>query len=173
MVLLGSIATAAPPVTAQSLGDVARQEESRRATAKKSTRVFTNASLAADAKSAPPAVAAPAPAPAGGYVSKSTGQTVSMDEIIARSQERLAIDRKHMDENYWRRNAAGLRAQIDKAQSQVEGLSADVERTPSQQILAARALERAEKVLADLQERWRKLEESAHYAKAPKAWLEP
>ena len=158
-----------------SLGDLARQTEISRQTAPKASKSYTTADLVPDPRS----VAAPTPdsvaetAPAGGFMSVSAGRLLTAEEIIARSQAKVDNTRKHMDERFWRANADGLRSQLEMAQKEVDTLSAPAERSAPQQVLRDKRLAKAEKILQDLQERWRKLEDSAHYSNVPKAWLEP
>ncbi|OFW45209.1 MAG: hypothetical protein A3J29_10995 [Acidobacteria bacterium RIFCSPLOWO2_12_FULL_67_14b] len=171
------VISTALPAFAQtpSLGDLAKRVEADRATARRASKAYTNADLIADPDAAAvPAPPSPSDAPAtGAYMSISAGRMLSAEEIIARSEARIAANRQHMDEGYWRLSAASLRSQLERAKTEVDLLSTPVERSPQQQALTDKALARAQKVLADLQERWRKFEDSAHYATVPKAWLEP
>jgi hypothetical protein len=169
LVPVAALAQATP-----SIGEVAKQSAEQRAAGKPATKVYTNADLVRDPRdAASPAATGEAPA-AGGYISKSTGKALSAEEIIANSQEKLRRDSAKMDESYWRRQAASLTAELERARKDVDVLAtAPIPRTVVMQQIAARELEKARKVLADLEHRWTRLEESARYANAPKAWLEP
>ena len=162
-------------VSAQSeptIGEVARRNAERQRTTKPATRVYSNADL----KPVPDRSSSTATAdvPAGGYISKSTGEAVSAEEIVARSQEKLARNNANMGESFWRREAASLRSELERARREVDTLStAPKPQTIAMQRIAGRELEKWQRVLAGLEQRWERLEDSAHYANVPKAWLEP
>lgn len=171
MIAAASVASAQSSPT---IGEVAQQNAERQRTAKAATKVYTNADL----KPVPgvsTSIAPPADVPvAGGYVSKSSGKAVSAEEIIANSREKLSRDNANMGESYWRRQAAGVRSELEHARQEVETLStAPRPQSVAMQRIAARELEKWQRVLADLEQRWERLEDSAHYANVPKAWLEP
>lgn len=164
-------AATAAAQSAPSLAEIARRTEAQRAAGKPASKVYTNASLSPVAEVTVTAATAP---PAVGFVSKSTGQVLSAEEIIANSQAQIAVDRQHMGESHWRTRAVGVRADRDRARQRVSDLeSAPPARTPGLRQAAVRELERARATLATAERRWAELEESARYANVPKAWLEP
>ena len=71
------------------------------------------------------------------------------------------------------RQATGLRAELERVRREVDTLSAPKAQSVAMQRITARELEKWRRALADLETRWTRLEESAHYASVPKAWLEP
>jgi hypothetical protein len=173
----GLVTLAAASAEAQSspaLADIARRTAATRAAAPPAARVYSNTDLTPDPRSpqqpeSPPAAGAPT-----GSVSRSSGESSTAEPIVTDSEQDLAGDRTHMDEGYWRREAAGVRSQLDTAQERVDVLAtAPTPRTVAMQRIAERELVRARKVLADLAQRWARLKESAHDADVPTAWIEP
>ena len=167
-------AAVASAQSSPTIGEVAKQNAERQRTAQAATRIYTNADLkpvAEAATSSAPAAESPA---AGGYISKSTGTMASPEEIIANSQQKLARNAVNMGEAYWRRQAASLRSELERARREVDTLAtAPKPRTVALQRIAAHELEKWQRVLVDLEKRWTALEDSAHYANVPKTWLEP
>ena len=123
-VLSASIGTSAqqPQQTAAPLGDLARQAEAAKVTAKKANKTYTNANLSGDLRSEP--TPAPAAAPPSAFVSKSLGKVVPFEEMVARSEQKVEQDVKdQQQEGTWRMRATSLRKQIDDMQSRVTTLS--------------------------------------------------
>ncbi|MDP2389074.1 MAG: hypothetical protein Q8N52_02005, partial [Acidobacteriota bacterium] len=67
------------PAYSQSLGEVARQEEARRASAAKAVKTWSNADLGPSEITPPPGAAAVESC----YVSKSKGRCVSPEELVS------------------------------------------------------------------------------------------
>jgi hypothetical protein len=113
------VVTGARSASPQSLGDLARRDEERRKQAATSDRVYTNDSL--EAAGAPPAPVTPAATPAaaapGAQVEKdsTTGQTSVKPPTQAREKR---------DEQYWRKLFMDLRANVARANADL-----DAERT--------------------------------------------
>lgn len=159
--------------TQPSLGEVARQTEARRSAVTRAAKIFTNADLKGEPMAAEPSNEAAA-APAGGYVSKSTGQPVSADEMVEASLKKLEIGQAKMDERYWRREAESLRLQLESAREKAASYQgAPAAPSVALQRVAAKQRAQAEEALAQLEKRWTALEESARYAQVPPAWLQP
>lgn len=161
----------AAPVFAQSLGDVARQEEARRATAKKATKSFSNADLS-PAEVTSQSNAAPGE---GCYMSRSQGRCVTAAELLANSASTTggADTAKEAD---WRQRAETIRKQIAKAQSELDAVSA----TPSAQSrqggergAASRLEELQRSALKGAERQWEKLEKAAEREGVPAEWLYP
>ena len=130
--------SAAAPVRARSLGDVARQEEARRATAKKATKSFSNADLK-PSEIAPPSGGAPAGESC--YMSISKNRCVSAEELLASTSENIAGAERAKQEPNWRRQAATIRDRLNKAQQEVDTLSSnasDQARSPGERGAAQR-----------------------------------
>jgi hypothetical protein len=167
---------------AQSLGDVARQEQARRKTVKHPGKVYTNESLrpteppASDAPVSPAASADSAP-PAG-----------TPAEAQPRDEDKPAADDQKKDEAYWKDRLAQARTALDRAktfaealQSRINGLTADfsARSDPAQRAVIERDRQKAvaeldrvnqeikdnTKAIADIQEEGRK-------ANVPAAWYQ-
>jgi hypothetical protein len=97
---------------AQSLGDVARQEEARRKAVTSAGKVYTNDSLRADGSQ--PA-AAPAPAPA-----------TDKNAPPAPAQPTPAAQDEKKDEKYWRGRVAKERDALNRSQTFAEALQSRI-----------------------------------------------
>jgi hypothetical protein len=168
---------AAAPMSAQSLADVARQEEARRATTK-SVKSFSNADLKPGEVVSPAAAAAPALAPAasaepaGCYMSVSQGRCISADEMLARMKQ----SEQARFEATWRTRAARIRALATRLQADLNAygtIVADDRRLESEREAAARKLVATTSAMRDQEALWNALEKEAAIAELPRAWLEP
>ena len=127
---------AAPPLTAQSLADVARAEEARRGAVKGKVKVYTNETLrGADGGEAPAAPAPPAPAatpadastpapgatPAGGPAAK---PATPQGAKPAASAAETAKDAR--DEKYWRDRLASARDALNRSQTFADALQSQI-----------------------------------------------
>lgn len=125
IVIVGALAVLASSASAQSLGDVARQEEARRAAVKAAARakVLTNASLTADpnAGATAPVVAVPA-SPAASVVAPASATTANAS-VAAVTAATPADAKPKEDQASWRRRAADLRARVEKAQKAVDSFT--------------------------------------------------
>jgi len=164
---------------AQSLGDIAAQEEARRKAVTSSGKVYTNESLRPDGAQAVPA-AAPATTGAG----KSDAKTADSAKTPATG---AAADDSKKDEKYWRKRLADERDQLSRAQtfvealqSRINGLSADfsAKDDPFQrnQISADRQkalaeLDRVRKEIGDHTKAIADIQEEGRKAGVPAAWL--
>ena len=160
---------------AQSLADVARQEEARRKAIKQPARVYTNDDLkryqplstlpAAEPAPPPPQAAPPAPKP----------------------PEPAAPQEPVKDEAYWRARVGDVRTRIDRAQLQIDALQTQanslyadfVNRDDPVQRLQLEArrqkvlaeLDRTKTELVELQKAAADIEEEARRAGVPPGWL--
>ena len=164
---------------AQSLGDVAAQEEARRKAVTSSGKVYTNENLRPDGAKAVPA-AAPAAAGAGTSDAKATDSAKT-------PATGAAADDPKKDEKYWRKRLADERDQLSRAQtfvealqSRINGLSADfsAKDDPIQrnQISADRQkalaeLDRVRKEIDDHTKAIADIREEGRKAGVPAAWL--
>ena len=120
---LGLASAMAATVTAQSLGDIAKQEEARRKAVKTPSKVLTNDSL----RSVPTPVSAPAPAAAASpAASAPPGAPAAAD-----AKAKPPVDRK-AEEAAWRQRIQGARDSLQRSQmfaealqSRINGLTAD------------------------------------------------
>ena len=94
-ILLSGVVAVSRPVLAQSLGDVARQEEERRKDVKSTSKVYTNKDLgtprtsSGDSSDAPKASADPAAPAPGGSASKEAAKddTPAKDPVLVVAYE--------------------------------------------------------------------------------------
>lgn len=153
------------PVTAQSLAEVVRQEEARRAWATPAAKTYTNADLTFD-KTAPDAARSdPPPSPA---VSAPSGlaEAEVMPPVPARPTH------EPLDEQVWRRRAAEYRAKIVEARKQVAALADAKHEHPREQAMLEALRKRRETVLDLAEDAQRLFEMQADAAKVPKAWIQ-
>ena len=174
-VVAAACAGAARPAYAQSLGDLAKQEEARREQVKTPSKVYTNKDLGAvpavteparpaDAAATP---AAPATAPAADDKSKDAGPV--------------------KDQKYWSERKKALDAKLerdkvlaDAMQSRINGLTADfaARDDPAQRSVIERDRQRAvaeldglTKAIKDDQKALADLDDEARKASVPPGWL--
>ena len=170
----------AAPVAAQSLGDVARQEEARRVTAKKATKSFSNADLkpseiapVSGAMATGPAAVAAA---AGEPCDKSKSDCAPAAEAAPSTSEKISAEELAKQEPNWRSRAGGLRDQLAKAQQEVDALAVtadDPSRSPGERGVAQRMVALRQSVLDGLERRWASLEREAEERGVPRHWLDP
>lgn len=171
---VAALLIAAGSSSAQSLGDVARQEEARRAAGTKSVKTLTNANLD------PSAIASPSGAPAAEvsscYMSIRLARCVSPDEMVANSVAANLAKQNAPLEPKWRDEAHQIRSQIEWTQRSIGNLErvvADQGRSASDKHAAEQALRSARLELDEYGRQWRRLENRAKTYDIPRAWLEP
>ena len=163
----------AVPAYAQTLADVARKEEARRAAVKAPSKVYSNADLKRDdasLSSLAPAEEEPC------YMSASLKKCVSADEMLARTSKNVANDELKKKEPTFRGAAQALRERIDKAQAEMATMSAtaaDQKRSAAERAVAAQRVADRQKDLETLEKQWLKLETDAGKMAIPREWLEP
>ncbi len=155
------------------LAEVARRAEAAKATVKKARKSYTNSDLAVDPRREP----APPAAPAAGYVSATTGEVVTPEELVKRSEE-VVVDKMggRQPEEHWRARAESIRTQIDSLQVRKDALSKPNparEANPAAKARNDAELARIQTGLDGLMKQWGLLEESLRVAAAPMAWIEP
>lgn len=176
-------ACAATQASAQSLGDVARKEESRRQNVS-GGKVYTNASLpvAAPATEAAPAAAAPAAeqAPASRQAGAST------EPASGAKKDEPKKDEPKKDEAWWRARVKAEREALSRAesfaealQSRINALSTDFANRddPAQRNVIAgdrqKALSELDRVRKEIQEHTKgiaDIQQEARRAGVPAAW---
>jgi hypothetical protein len=163
----------AMPAAAQSLADVARQEEARRTSARKAVRTISNADLD------PSAIVSPAgevPVEPSCYMSKSNGRCVTAEEMVTTSVDGVVTKENAPLEPTWRRDAGEIRSQIEgthKSMATLEAVIADGGRSPGDRKAAEKTLAGTRQALASLERRWEKLEKEAANQHIPRVWIEP
>jgi len=162
------------PVSAQSLGDVARKEAARRKKVAKPGKVYTN-----DDVGGTPTTSTSAQAPTPSDPSAAAAQP--------KPEEKPAEDGPKKDEAYWRTRIREARGGLDRAkmfqdalQSRINGLSADfaARDDPAQRAAlsadrqkALAELDRVKKEIADFEKQLRDIEDEGRKAGVPPGWL--
>ena len=169
----------AAPAWAQSLGDVARKEVERRATAKKAVKSFSNADLnpseISNPSAAPATTEAAANPTADNQAKPATGTPTNDTNAAAPPKEQPATPQAQQ-EPQWRANAAAARDAIEKAQAEytkLAALAADTSRSPGERAGTARLVAQQARSLERLERRWQQLEKQAEELKVPREWLDP
>jgi len=167
----------------QSLADIARQEEERRKTIKKPSKVYTDEHLRRDPNSPPPTPAgAPATPPvAGGPTAGSSSPPAAPKTGTPDATEGAR------DQTYWKNRMAEAREQLERSktlldamQSRINALNADFVNVddPAKRAVIARdrqkalaEMERLKKEIQGLTKSIADIEEEARRAKVPPGWL--
>ena len=181
-VCLVLVTVAAPPVqvAAQSLADVARQEEARRKTTKPARKVYGNGDLRSDGPSTPPSTPAAGTPPAAGAQTPNAAAG-------AKPQDADAKDKEAKDQAYWSERMRTARSALDRSkifadalQSRINALTTDfVNRDdPAQRAQielerqrAVAELDRVKKETAEQTKAIADIEEEARKAGVPPGWL--
>jgi hypothetical protein len=164
-----------PSLDAQSLGDVARKEESRRKRVAKSGKLYTNESLKGSGDPAPAPGAAPTPSSTPSTSEPSQPEAAPADPGPRR------------DQKYWRERITEARDNLDRSksfeealQSRINALRADFTSRddPAQRAVignnlqkALAELERVKNDVAKYEKQIRDIEEEARRAGALPGWL--
>jgi hypothetical protein len=167
------VSLTAAPAAAQSLGELARQEEARRASAQKAVKTLSNADLDPSAIVAP---AGGAPAEPSCYMSMSKGRCVSAEEMVAASVDGVVTKENAPFEQKWRREAEELRSQIEKTQDAMvtlEAIIANGGRSASDRKAAERQLASTQKAIDGMERQWEIFESAAANQRIPRKWIEP
>lgn len=152
------------------LGDLAKRLEADRANRQKAAKTYTNSDLGhsvASSDAEPPAI---------GYMSASLGKPVSAEEIIERSEAKLAAEaRATQREELWRGRADFIRTEAARAQTRYEQLTADATASanPTSQSANSQEKRRIQQMLDGLARQWDRLEASARGAKINLDWIGP
>ena len=182
LVVASSSAAFAQASSTVSLAEVARQEEARRKSAKKATRVITNASLAA--ADAPAAPSVPPATPASGNTTPANASPTISGGTAPK------LDPAEMkDQAYWQGRISKARTELsrtqmfaDSLQTKINSLRTDftnrdnrVEREKIQQDLntALAELERLKKEIDTQIKAIAAIEDEARRANVPSGWLRP
>jgi hypothetical protein len=176
LIVVVSVQSLAGVAAAQSLGEVARQEEARRKAVTSSGKVYTDDSLRPEAAPAPPPPPViPPPASTDKDAPATTGK-----------ESKDAQNAKH-DESYWRNRIKGERDALSRAgifaeslQSRINALTADFsarddpfQRTQigADREKALAELERVRKEIAEHTKAIADIQEEARKAGAPAGWV--
>ena len=165
-VIAVAIASATSTIFAQSLADIARQEEARRDSIRKTSKTFTNSSLSDDpdqrsaaARTKVPPSTPPLPAPPGNASPAVEAPTAVKAETVP-------------DEKQWRSQAAKHWALIAVARKEVAALAGASHEDPREQALLDALRKRRQLALAQAEESQRRFERQADASQVPRAWLQ-
>jgi hypothetical protein len=106
---------------AQSLGDVAKREETRRKQVTTPAKVYTNDDLRGDGAAPPPATPAGQPAAA-----KSAQPPAAATDERAKDGDKPAADDAKKSEAYWKDRLAKTRADLDRAKTFADALQSRI-----------------------------------------------
>lgn len=178
--IVAALALLASSASAQSLADVARQEEARRAAVKAAAKakVLTNASLAADPRAAgmasepSAAMAAPAPQPAAAAVAAPASANPGNASAGAVAAAAPPATKPKEDEAAWRKRAADLRARVDNAQQAVDRFTTGTPaEDPREQARVEASKKKAQDTLTRAEDALRLLIMQADVAGVPADWV--
>lgn len=163
-----AIASATPTVVGQSLADVARQEEARRASVRAPSKTFTNASLSPvpDQTSGPAQEKAPPTAASVPVAPGNSSATVTAAAPVAKPAPEV------LDEKLWRGQAAAHRARVASARKALDALAGASHADPREQALLEALRKGRLDELTQAEEAQRRFEMGADAAQVPKAWIQ-
>ena len=161
----------AAPAFPQSLADVARQEEARRATAPKAARSYSNANLGPGEVSATQATEPEVSC----YMSVKLGRCVSADEILANTAASVTAAQNAPKEPGYRREAESIRKELAYLEKEINALTEQSENglSSAKRQLANNALAMKRSQFDDALQRWAKLEKDIRNLRLPHDWIEP
>jgi hypothetical protein len=170
-----AVLMAAPAAQAQSLGDVARQEEARRKTVQSTGKVYTEDSLRGAGS---PAASIPASATAPDKDAKATSPS---------GTDTKAAQEPQKDEKYWRKRLADERDALSRSQafaealqSRINALTADFanqddparrNQTGADRQKSLAELDRVKKDITDHTKAIADIQEEARKAGVPAGWV--
>lgn len=176
LAILAALVLMASSVSAQSLGDVARQEEARRSAVKAASKakVLTNADLSADPTAVDP-VAAPSAEAASSVavaaVTAAASTSAATDSAAAVTAAAPEVKLKE-DEGLWRKRAVEHRARLAGAQKKVDSLLGAAPKTDQrEQGRTDLQIKRAQEELRRADEAQRLLIMQADVAGIPVTWI--
>ena len=180
VLVFAGLTGSARPVSAQSLGDVSRQEEERRKDVKAPAKVYTNKDLgtppaasAAPGDSSKPAGTTPSAVPAAPPAAADKAKDAAKDG--ARDQKYWSMRKKDLDSKLERDKVLA-----DALQSRINGLTTDfaARSDPAQRSVIEKDRQRAlseldaiQKSIRDGQKALSDLDEEARKAGVPPGWL--
>jgi hypothetical protein len=188
VVLAAMFGVAGRSASAQSLGDLAKQEEARRRAIATSGKVYTNDSLrvaqpTTGSESSGDASAAPVPGPA---ASPAAGAPSASDAKKEEAKSEAKPEAPKKDEAYWRQRLQAERDAIDRSKVLIEALQSRVSALQTDFVnrddpasrgqLASerqRALSELERMKKEIEQRTKAvadIQEEARRAGAPAAW---
>jgi hypothetical protein len=181
-VLFIVVSVISPAARAQSLADVARQEEARRKAVKEPGKVYTNTDLKPDISKSPPPAGASAPSDKAASPDAAKTATEGKDAAADKAK-----DDPVKDQAYWSGRIGAARSALERSrifadalQSRLNALTADfVNRDdPAQRAQielerqrAASELARVTKEIAEQTKAIADIEEEARKAGVPPGWL--
>ena len=171
-----TLSIAAAPAYAQSLGELARQEEARRAAANRAVKTYSNATLG------PGGVMADLTAPesvvpdSSCYMSKREGKCVPPEALLANTAANYLDAEKAKQKPLWERDAANIRLEAAHLRGELDrfyATAADQGRSDAQRAAAEKHIAMTQPLLERLQQRWARLEKRLKDLNYPRQWIEP
>jgi hypothetical protein len=166
------LATGAAPLPAQSLADVARQEEARRKAIRQPAKVYTNKDLVSVPSPSPQPQTASSAAPGAEAAGKDTGKDAQSAKDPQSKDTKAPVDVK--DQAYWANRLKALTAQLDRDQLLADALQSRINALPaegSEHQKAVDELERLAKAVAGDGKAVDDFQEEARRAAVPPGWL--
>jgi hypothetical protein len=148
---LSAATVVAAPAGAQSLADVARNEQLRRERVEAPSKTYTNADLTPDPR-AVSAVETSRPLTSAAASEADNAGDERGAEPADGGAGAGAVVGEGLDEAYWRRRAAGFRLRVERTRAALEELSKPSEASPREQARLVELRARAEQALAEAEE---------------------
>jgi hypothetical protein len=186
LTLLAAAASVPATLSAQSLGELAKQEEARRKAIKTSGKVYTNETIRSEPA---PAQAAPQPgtAPAATGATPAASDAAPVPDAPVNAAAPAAASTGKRDETYWKKRIVAAREALDRSQTFAEALQSRINALttdftsrddPAQRAVVAadrqKALAELERVKQEIQQHTKAIaavQEDARRAGVPPGWL--
>jgi hypothetical protein len=164
------LAAGAAPLPAQSLADVARQEEARRKEIRQPAKVYTNKDLVSVPSPSPQPETAPSTTPAADAASKSGDKDAAKDPQGKDPKDPGVV----RDQAYWSNRLKALTEQRDRDQILADALQSRVDALTVDGIERQKAIEERERLTKTVESDRKALDdfqEEARRASVPPGWL--
>jgi len=159
------------PAESQSLAEVAKREEARRKATPDAVKIYTNEDLTPDFTE--PTEVAPTEAASAEVAPTAETPSGNASPSVASGQPPVAAARAEppLDEALWRRRAAGIKVQVDKARADVAALDKPPVDDAGEQAKIAKLLATAKTLLDRAEDAWRLFLMQADAARVPADWI--
>jgi hypothetical protein len=164
------LAAGAAPLPAQSLADVARQEEARRKEIRQPAKVYTNKDLVSVPSPSPQPQTAPSTTPAADAASKNGDKDAAKDPQAKDTKDPGVVK----DQAYWSNRMKALTEQRDRDQILADALQSRVNALTADGIERQKAIEQLERLTKAVESDGKALDdfqEEARRASVPSGWL--
>lgn len=175
--VIAALSCSVASASAQSLADLAKKEEARRAAVRAQSKTLTNANLGADPRETPASAAdkvtvapvAPATGAAAATEAAAPGNA-SADGQAAQSPAEIA-KKDVQPEAWWRTRAQQIRDRIAQARKTVDELTAPPSENAAQQARLDKLMKSAQDGLARAEQDLKTLAMNADVAGVPATWI--